>query len=442
MIAHTHLTAPSCCTFSILNCFPPWPIASNHNGSEENNQEVTPVTLDPRADRSETNSHGPQQLTPVSLAPEPLTVFQASQPVIQADNEHDLTAHSSSHQASGQGDSSDLALISCHVMTDEQKYQILKCSPTQPKEYPINSQKRRFQPKWMQEFPWIRYSVSADGIFCAPCLLFSSARFNSEFVTAPFRDWKNAVGTARGTLNRHSSSQNHIQCQERAIAFIAVMEKRKLSIKSQLSSVYDNQVQKNAKALVAIVDIIQYLVRQGLALRGHTWNKETKREGGNFSTMVDFVAKYSPELSSHLTSSARNARYLSPRIQNEFISINGDLIRKAIVEECNASLFWSLMLDETTDVSRVEQVSVCVRYVGTKKELEVCEEFLGFCSVSCTDAETITSTIVTFLNNCGLTMDKLTGKGFDGAATMSGHVSGVSARLEQQYPNARYFTHC
>ena len=108
--------------------------------------------------------------------------------------------------------------------------------------------------------------------------------------------------------------------------------------------------------------------------------------------MVDFVAKYSPELSSHL-STARNACYLSPKIQNEFISINGDLIRKAIVEECNASLLWSLMLDETTDVSREEQVSVCVRYVRAKKELEVCEEFLGFCSVSCTDAETITSTI-------------------------------------------------
>ena len=55
--------------------------------------------------------------------------------------------------------------------------------------------------------------------------------------------------------------------------------------------------------------------------------------------MIDFLAKYSPALSSHICSSARNARYLSPKIQNEFISINGDLIRKAIVEECNASLF-------------------------------------------------------------------------------------------------------
>lgn len=58
------------------------------------------------------------------------------------------------------------------------------------------------------------------------------------------------------------------------------------------------------------------------------------------------------------------------------------------------------MVDEATDVSKVEQVRVCVRYVNVKdEELEVCEEFLGFCSVSSTDAETITSTIVTFMKD-------------------------------------------
>lgn len=39
-------------------------------------------------------------------------------------------------------------------------------------------------------------------------------------------------------------------------------------------------------------------------------------------------------------------------------------------------------------------------------------------------------------------MAKLVGKGFDGAANMSGHVSGVSTRLQQLYPSARYVTHC
>ena len=191
------------------------------------------------------------------------------------------------------------------------------------------------------------------------------------------------------------------------------------------------------------MDVIQYLIRQGLAFRGHNWSKDIQREDGNFSTLIDFLAKYSADLNSHLLSSARNARYLSPKIQNEFISINGDLIRKSIVEECNTSLFWSVMVDEATDVSKVEQVSVCVRYVNVKdEELEVCEEFLGFCSVSSTDAETITSTVVTSMKNCGLNMAKMIGKGFDGASTMSGHISGVSARLQQLYPNAKYFTHC
>ena len=101
------------------------------------------------------------------------------------------------------------------------------------------------------------------------------------------------------------------------------------------------------------------------------------------------------------------------------------------------------MVDETIDVSTTEQLSICVRYVHTKgDELEVCEDFLGFCAVSSTDAETITATIITFMNNCGLNMAKLCGKGFDGAANMSGHISGVSVRLQQAYPNAKYFTYC
>ena len=71
------------------------------------------------------------------------------------------------------------------------------------------------------------------------------------------------------------------------------------------------------------------------------------------------------------------------------------------------------MADETTDVSTTEQLSICVCYVHIKgNELEVCEEFLGFCAVSLTDAETITSTK---MKNCGLNMEKLCVKGFEWA---------------------------
>ena len=106
-------------------------------------------------------------------------------------------------------------------------------------------------------------------------------------------------------------------------------------------------------------------------------------------------------------------------------------------------MFWSLMVDEATDVSTVEQVSICVRYIKVQDaNLEVCEEFLGFTSVTATNAQTITSAIVTFMTDCGLDTKRFVGKGFDGAANMCGHVSGVSERLRQIYPQAKYFTHC
>ena len=74
--------------------------------------------------------------------------------------------------------------------------------------------------------------------------------------------------------------------------------------------------------------------------------------------------------------------------------------------------------------------SVCVRYVREKSTgaLEVCEEFLGFCSIPTIGTEDITSAIVELSSACGLTMARLVGKGFDGPSNMSGHVSGVSAR--------------
>ena len=82
-------------------------------------------------------------------------------------------------------------------------------------------------------------------------------------------------------------------------------------------------------------------VKQGLGLRGsNNWDKSAKREDGDFLSLLDFLSSYSPELKSHVHNSPQNARYLSPKIQNEFITINGDMIRKSIVDECNSSLFF------------------------------------------------------------------------------------------------------
>lgn len=163
------------------------------------------------------------------------------------------TASSSDHDVSGIK-SDDIATFPS-ALSDHQKLQILTSKPKQLKVYPSNSQQRRFQYKWVNDFHWIRYSVSTDGVFCAPCFVFNKSHF-TEFISSPFRDWKNAVGSLRGALNRHALSENHQACMEKSVSFIAVMEKKQKSIKSQLSASYDKQVQQNTKALTAIIDTI------------------------------------------------------------------------------------------------------------------------------------------------------------------------------------------
>lgn len=77
-----------------------------------------------------------------------------------------------------------------------------------------------------------------------------------------------------------------------------------------------------------------------------------------------------------------------------------------------------------------------------KNQIEVCEEFLGFCALPTTDAKFITSAIIQFIKNIGLDTSKLVGKGFDGAANMTGHITEVSTRLQKEFPSAEYLTHC
>ena len=82
-------------------------------------------------------------------------------------------------------------------------------------EYPINHQKRKYNPEWEVKFPWLRYSVTEDGAYCAYCFVFASITPSpwEPLICAPFKDWKNAVGSKRGILTNHELSIKPIKEQ-------------------------------------------------------------------------------------------------------------------------------------------------------------------------------------------------------------------------------------
>ena len=87
-------------------------------------------------------------------------------------------------------------------------------------------------------------------------------------------------------------------------------------------------------------------------------------------------------------------------------------------------------MDETSDVTRREQVAVCFRFAD--EELEVHEEFAGLYQTSDTRADTLAKISKDVMLRLQLDRAKLCGQCYDGAASMSGERGGDSMTKSQR----------
>ncbi|CAB3994722.1 zinc finger MYM-type 1-like [Paramuricea clavata] len=136
-------------------------------------------------------------------------------------------------------------------------------------------------------------------------------------------------------------------------------------------------------------------------------------------------------------------RYMSPKIQNELILTTSQLLRKSLVTEINECPFWSIVLDTTSDINRVDQLSVTARWVKVQNEnVTIKETFLGFISVTDGTAAGLVETTCKYVEDIGLDMEKLRGQAYDGASVMSGVHSGVQKLIKDRSSKPVPFIHC
>ena len=111
------------------------------------------------------------------------------------------------------------------------------------------------------------------------------------------------------------------------------------------------------------------LVHQGLPLRGH---KEGLADlGGN---LYQLLRKTCPGLT----------QYTWPTIVNEFINQMGQSVLRKLLSEASASVWFSILADEATDVSHNEQMSISIRWVNTNYDVH--KDTLGLIQLSNTRA--------------------------------------------------------
>ncbi|CAG2255111.1 unnamed protein product [Mytilus edulis] len=298
-----------------------------------------------------------------------------------------------------------------------------------------NGVKRKVQNVWFKEHQWLRYSVSEDSLYCAPCVLFGrNDSIKEKTFIRPVTDWTNISGY----FKRHErSDSSHFRFVEMADNFLRVIRNEKPSISDTLTSSRDLQIGKNRHIMKRIIETLILCGRQNIAVRGHT------EERSNFMAILNHAASEDDVLSKHLTQRTNaKAKYTSPDIQNEILKIIGRTIRENIVRDCNKSDYFAILADEATDTSTKEQVSLCLRFLEhTDNGLEVREEFVGFLHAHSIRGQALATLLLDTIDEYEIDGDKMRAQGYDGAANMSGKHQRVQAHVKERFPEASY-VHC
>ena len=204
-----------------------------------------------------------------------------------------------------------------------------------------------------------------------------------------------------------------------------------------VSDSHKKEVEENRAYLKKVIETIIWIGRQGLALRGHD-ESDSSMNRGNFLELLSLRAEDCEFLKKHLDTH-RSAKYTSPDIQKEIIGLINKLTVAEIVSDVHKAVFFCVICDETMDIAKKEQLSLCVRFC--LPDLTIHERFLGFWTTANTDSATLYQLIKDVLLQLGLQISNVRAQCYDGASNMKGHTSGVATRICQDEPRAIYM-HC
>ena len=171
---------------------------------------------------------------------------------------------------------------------------------------------------------------------------------------------------------------------------------------------------------------LRFLARQGLPLCGSHTAHGCGEYNSNFMQLLQLRKDDVSDLDAWLCRS--QDRFTSPMIQNEILEIMASTIVRKIAHNLSGHIF-SIMVDETTDISNTEQLVFCIRHVDD--QLNTHEEFIGLHSLESTTAQNIFHTIEDILLRLSLQLENCRGQCYDGAgaSSMAGCKTGVATTL-------------
>lgn len=297
------------------------------------------------------------------------------------------------------------------------------------------------------------FSPKLSGLLCLPCVLFApetvgkaKQQLTGRLVTEPLCTFKKLTGKD-SYLDTHIMRGYHEDAVKSLEALISTEKGGDIS--ARLETQRSKQIQRNREILKAIIHEIETCGRLNIALRGgdDAGPIEVPRDmehvdytAGNLRALLQKSSLLNPVLAQHFQDMPKNATYLSPQVQNDLILCIGSFIMGKVASSIKQAKFFAVQADETSDFSRMEQMTVTVRFVDSTS-LQICESFTGFIELEEQTGAAMATKLSNHIRRLGLDPDCCVGQGYDGASSMSGEENGVQALLRRQCPKAVY-VHC
>jgi hypothetical protein len=196
-----------------------------------------------------------------------------------------------------------------------------------------------------KHFPgYIHFCCISLKVYCFYCrtackahVTVYSRRADTAFTTTGFFNWKNAT----------SKFKEHEQCLAHRDSVIAYEASKQAPITAHLSRELNNIQFQSRKSLLNQFISRCYLLRQGLAVQND------HSGGSNLSAMLNLALNES--------SWVKDGKYESPQVVNEIIGIMGQKVLQSLIAEIQCQRYFSLITDETRDISNRQQLFVCIR---------------------------------------------------------------------------------
>ncbi|CAN6715998.1 unnamed protein product [Malus baccata var. baccata] len=260
------------------------------------------------------------------------------------------------------------------------------------------------------------YSISKDAAFCLYCYLFKTnfEQVGSEaFTRDGFKTWKKG----RERFKKHVGPVGSIYNKVREAA--RNLMNQATHIETAVSKHSDQAHKAYRTCLNASIKCTTFLLRQGLAFRGHD-ESGTSSNRGNYLELLQFLANNDDKVREVVMENASgNLKLLALSIQKEIVNSCALETLDDIMDDLKDS-FFSILVDEARDVSVKEQMVMVLRYVDDKGH--VIERFVGIQHVTDTTSSSLKDAIDTFFSRNGLSISKLRGQGYDGASNMRGRL--------------------